>query len=637
MYAAAPAAWRLRAHARAADTLARHGAGPVERARHVEHAARRGERAAIDLLADAAGRVFEQAPATAARYLQSALRLLPDDADPTERIELLQQRAYALFGAGRLQAADAELAETLELLPADAREQRASLICSRAAIEVWSGQAPSEPRRRVQAAFAEEPAGPSQVGFKLRMSLAGLEFYDMRLERVAALATEALAIGSSLEDRVLEHGALGMLALAQAAGGHAEQTRASSDRVLAFLTQADDAEIGQYHLGFGDLGWALGYAGRYEEALRQLRRGVAIGHSSGHGYFIPVLLGTQLHPLIALGLIPEAIAIGEEAVEAARASGNPGLLLGTHDQLALARRLSGDRAGAERDAHEAVRLGAAHRLWRARAGWTLGVIQADTRPEAGIATMLDAAGGPELPDIVPAERPLVWAALADAALQAADVAVAEQAAARLDAAADATAIPLAHALAARTRAALLLAGERPAEAAATAARGAAIGAAPLEAARARAIEGVALARAGDRSRGAAVLKQVAGDFDRFGANRLRDDAARELRRLGVRTWRRGPTAPRDAEGVGSLSPREREVAALVLAGKRNTEIAQELVLSVKTIESHTRNIYAKLGVSSRVEFVTHLRQRDRDQVERPTAAAALDPGGVKPASGGQRF
>ena len=72
----------------------------------------------------------------------------------------------------------------------------------------------------------------------------------------------------------------------------------------------------------------------------------------------------------------------------------------------------------------------------------------------------------------------------------------------------------------------------------------------------------------------------------------------------------------------------------MLAGKRNAEIAHELVLSLKTIESHTRNIYAKLGVSSRVEFVTRLREHDRDQVERPTAAA---PGGVKPASGGERF
>ena len=54
VYAAAPGAWRLHAHARAAAALARRGAGPVERAHHVEHAARRGDRAAIDLLADAA-------------------------------------------------------------------------------------------------------------------------------------------------------------------------------------------------------------------------------------------------------------------------------------------------------------------------------------------------------------------------------------------------------------------------------------------------------------------------------------------------------------------------------------------------------------------------------------------------------
>ena len=173
-------------------------------------------------------------------------------------------------------------------------------------------------------------------------------------------------------------------------------------------------------------------------------------------------------------------------------------------------------------------------------------------------------------------------------------------------------MPLAQALAARIRAAVLLAGERPEAAAQAAARGAAIGAAPLEAARARALEGVALARSGDRDRGTAALKQAAGDFDRFGAARLRDEAVRELRRLGVRTWRRGPTAPRDAEGVQSLSSREREVAALVLAGKRNAEIADELVLSVKTIESHTRSIYAKLGVGSRVELVTRLSRRERD-------------------------
>jgi len=158
---------------------------------------------------------------------------------------------------------------------------------------------------------------------------------------------------------------------------------------------------------------------------------------------------------------------------------------------------------------------------------------------------------------------------------------------------------------------VLLADGRPEEAATTASRGAAIRSAPLEAARARGVAGSAYAEAGDRARGVAALKQAADEFERFGAKRLHDQAMRELRRLGVRTWRRGPTVARDAEGTDALSPREREVAALVLAGKRNTDIARELFLSVKTVESHTRNLYAKLGVTSRVALANRLRDDDR--------------------------
>ena len=50
----------------------------------------------------------------------------------------------------------------------------------------------------------------------------------------------------------------------------------------------------------------------------------------------------------------------------------------------------------------------------------------------------------------------------------------------------------------------------------------------------------------------------------------------------------------------------------MLTGKRNTDIARELSLSVKTIESHTRSIYAKLGVTSRVELVVRLGEHDRE-------------------------
>jgi DNA-binding NarL/FixJ family response regulator len=247
----------------------------------------------------------------------------------------------------------------------------------------------------------------------------------------------------------------------------------------------------------------------------------------------------------------------------------------------------------------------------------LGVIEADSDPDAGVGAILTAAGGEELPEVLHAERALVWAALADAELGRGDVAAAERVAARLDTAAGAIGTPLALALAARTRAGVLIAAGRPDEAATVAARGATMRSAPIEAARARGVEGIALAQAGDRRGGVAALKDAAGSFERFGAQRLRDQTARELRRLGVRTWRRGPAVPRDAEGVQALSPREREVAALVLAGKRNVDIAGELFLSLKTVESHTRNVYAKLGVSSRVELVTRLRDEDREALADP--------------------
>jgi DNA-binding NarL/FixJ family response regulator len=446
-----------------------------------------------------------------------------------------------------------------------------------------------------------------------------LEVYDVRLERVPGLAADALAQAGAIGDRRLEHAALAMLALGHAAAGHSELSCEPLDRALALLADVDDSEMGPHSQGFCDLGLALGWAGRYEEAVRELRRAVTIDRRTGHGYYIPALLAMQLQPLIQLGRLAEAIALGEEAVEAAWASGNPGLWLGAYSDLALARHLSGDTDGAQHDAREAVRLSAAARLWRVRAGWMLGLIEADGEPEAGIATMLEAAGGRELPDVVPAERPLVWAALTDAELQRADMAAAEQAAARLDAAA-AIGTPRTNALAARTRAALELAAGRPHEAARAAARGAALRTAPLEAARARAIEGVALAHAGDPQRGVDALKHAAEQFETFGAQRLRNQTIRELRRLGVRTWRRGPTAARDAEGMHALTARQREVAALMLAGKRNADIAGELYLSLKTVETHTRNIYAKLGVTSRVQLIRRFGAQDNEAASRDEGA-----------------
>ena len=50
--------------------------------------------------------------------------------------------------------------------------------------------------------------------------------------------------------------------------------------------------------------------------------------------------------------------------------------------------------------------------------------------------------------------------------------------------------------------------------------------------------------------------------------------------------------------VGSLSPREREVLDLILAGRQTREIADALFISIKTVEFHRSRIHAKLGVRS---------------------------------------
>jgi len=54
---------------------------------------------------------------------------------------------------------------------------------------------------------------------------------------------------------------------------------------------------------------------------------------------------------------------------------------------------------------------------------------------------------------------------------------------------------------------------------------------------------------------------------------------------------------------GGLSEREREIVALIVQGKRNSEIAEQLVLSKRTVEKHVANILSKLELSNRSQIV----------------------------------
>jgi DNA-binding CsgD family transcriptional regulator len=77
-------------------------------------------------------------------------------------------------------------------------------------------------------------------------------------------------------------------------------------------------------------------------------------------------------------------------------------------------------------------------------------------------------------------------------------------------------------------------------------------------------------------------------------------ATARLAELGVRRVPRGPRAATRRNPAG-LSEREVQVLALLAAGKRNSEIARQLVLSTRTVDHHVSAILSKLDVRSRYE------------------------------------
>lgn len=59
------------------------------------------------------------------------------------------------------------------------------------------------------------------------------------------------------------------------------------------------------------------------------------------------------------------------------------------------------------------------------------------------------------------------------------------------------------------------------------------------------------------------------------------------------------------DGAGQLTPRERETLQLIAEGRSTSEIAGQLFVSVKTIETHRKNIMDKLGLHSIAELTKY--------------------------------
>jgi DNA-binding NarL/FixJ family response regulator len=134
----------------------------------------------------------------------------------------------------------------------------------------------------------------------------------------------------------------------------------------------------------------------------------------------------------------------------------------------------------------------------------------------------------------------------------------------------------------------------------------------IDAARARALAGQALGKIDDHDGATRLLQRARAELDACGARGYRDEASRELRRLGERAPRLDRRGARQNVGPEVLSAREREVADLVARGMTNRQIAEELFVSPKTIESHLSHIFEKAGVPSRAAVAATVERWRRE-------------------------
>lgn len=119
---------------------------------------------------------------------------------------------------------------------------------------------------------------------------------------------------------------------------------------------------------------------------------------------------------------------------------------------------------------------------------------------------------------------------------------------------------------------------------------------PFEQARTRLALGQAYRRAGYKAKANETLAETAETFARLGAPRWAERALAEADRTGMNS----------TADSGSLTPTERRVAELVGKGLSNQETADQLFMSVKTVEANLTRIYRKLDVRSRTELANRI-------------------------------
>ena len=606
VYEATPGGWRLGAHERCAEALAARGASAAARAHHVERSAREGDLAAVAILREAGEAAARLAPESAAGWFGAALRLLPATASD-ERAALLLDRAGTLAATGRFAESRGDLVECIEIMPRGAEAGRVRVTTACAAVERLLGLQ-KEAHGHLATALAELTCAESAEAVALMIELTVHAVHTGDLDAMRGWAARAVTTATSVGDRALLGAALAVRAWAGAFAGDGKRAQAHCDEATEVVDELLDDELAGRldalaHLASADL-----YLDRFPAATRHAQRALEIGRATGRGDVLPLVVAMLGGSLWVQGRPLEAEELFEGAVEAARLTGNAASLSWNLFNRSFAAIAAGNLDAALAAAEESVELvedmepGLIPALAAATFAYALLELG---RVERSVELLTTRAGGEELRLIGGGWRARFLELLTRGLLATGNRAEAERAAGAARACAEEVGLPSAGAMADLAAAAIDLDADRPmtaAERALAAADALETVAALFDAARARELAGRAFARAGDRGAAERELELAAAAFEAFGSLRYRNEAERELRKLGRHIHRRTRSGTRDGRGLAALTARELEIAELVVDRKTNPEIAAELFLSQKTIETHLRNIFRKVNVSSRVEL-----------------------------------
>jgi DNA-binding NarL/FixJ family response regulator len=611
IYDTTGAGWRLGAHGRAAGAFRARGAPADAYAHHLAASARPGDDDAIDTLVLAASTVRARAPASAARWYADAIGLIPDVPSPRRRA-LLAQLADAQAGAGRLEIAEEALGEAMASLePTEVRE-RVGLTVARARLEHLRGDLDTA-HERLSVALAELPDGAADEEIALVVTLAVDAFHRRDVDGVRTWGERATELGLARDRPAHASAGFALVGIVNALVGETDAARRACDEGARIFESLTDAELADCLEAAQILGLAEMYIERYAQAAAHGRRGIAVARATGQVQRVSVLAISQGFATAMLGRLQEAREVLDGAVESTRLLSSRFALAWVLMNAALVDLVAGKLLEGRDKTEEVIAIleEIDDTVVAANARSLLGQLELEEgRPLAAIATLHDAGGGPELPLIGG-----FWKVWLLESLTIAHLAVGEPDAAAASArlageVADGLGLPLTASVGIRARARVALASGDADEAVSlslAAVEAARSTGAAVESARAQLLAGEALTAAGRRDEALAELQQAAETFETSGAHSAGRAARETLRRLGD-VGRHSTRGEPGATGIAALTRRELEIAELVWDRRTNRQIAETLFLSPKTIETHLRNIFAKVLVSSRVELAREVER-----------------------------